>query len=166
MILGIDPGNEQSGWCLVNVAVSVSGGPVLSVGSAGKDVNERIRERLAWTFELPPPEAIVIENIQSYGGAVGRSTFDTCIEIGRFVEVGFQCAIPVILIPRPEYVRWHCDGARKVNDSVLRQALLLKYGGDRKGEPLHMLKGGTDKRSAFAVAAYAIEAGKLPEVSE
>lgn len=160
MILGIDPGNEQSGWCLVSNGKWPA--------DAGKEANADVRHRIACLAADPTLAnvfyGVVIENIQSYGGAIGRSTLDTCIEIGRMVQVCHDNQLPVILIPRPEYVRWHCDGARKVNDSVLRQALLLKYGGDKKGEPLHMLKGGTDKRSAFAVAAYAIEAGKLPEV--
>lgn len=161
MILGIDPGNEQSGWC--SIALLKSEGSPLSVMFAGKTDNSELRLQIE--LDALQIHYVVIENIQSYGGAIGRSTLDTCIEIGRFVQVCHDNQLPVILIPRPEYVRWHCDGARKVNDSVLRQALLLKYGGDKKGEPLHMLKGGgSDKRSAFAVAAYAIEAGKLPEV--
>jgi hypothetical protein len=31
---------------------------------------------------------------------------------------------------------------------------MTRFGGDKKGEPLHLLKGNSDKRSAFAIAVY------------
>lgn len=162
MILGIDPGNDQSGWCLIDVTVSPAGSSVLTVEDAGKGPNHSLRNGLLHPqLGFNGLSCVVIENMQSFGGNIGRTVLDTCIEIGRFVQICEQRDLPCLLIPRPEYARWMADGARKVNDSVLRQALMLRYGGDKKGEPLYLLKGATDKRSAFAVAAYAVETGQV-----
>lgn len=161
MIIGIDPGNEQTGWCKIRVGPGSAGAPAVEIIDAGKQPNACVRDMLM-RIGIDGYRYVVIENIQSYGGQVGRATLDTCIEIGRYVEICEQRGLPHLLIPRPEYARWMADGARKVNDSVLRQALMLRYGGDKKGEPLHLLKGGgSDKRSAFAVAAYAVETGMV-----
>ena len=93
--------------------------------------------------------------------AVGRSVFDTCFFIGELIRTCKDAGIPFTLYPRPEYTRRIC-GVGKVNDAVLRQALLLRFGGDRKGEPLFALKGCTDKRSAFAVAVYHLDVTSSP----
>lgn len=155
MILGIDPGPVESAYCYVT--------PRRTVDSAGKVANvaliEMLRAATGSTWN------VALESIQSYGMAVGRSTFDTCYMIGRIQQACDDLAIPCTLYPRPEYTRRIC-GVGKVNDAVLRQALLLRFGGDRKGEPLYPLKGCTDKRSAFAVAVYhldviAVEVGVL-----
>ena len=144
LTLGIDPGPEESAYALINDRQEVI--------AAGKDPNDQVinglrRSRLAH---------VAIESIQSYGMPVGRSTFDTCYVIGRLIQVCIDEKIPYTLYPRPEYTRRIC-GCGKINDAVLRQALLLRFGGDRKGEPLHALKGNSDKRSAFAVAVYFLD---------
>jgi Holliday junction resolvasome RuvABC endonuclease subunit len=143
-VLGIDPGPAESAYALVSSRFEV-----LSAGKVGND-------ELASLLRASPPAHVAIESIQSYGMPVGRSTFDTCFMIGRVIQVCRDRGIPCTLYPRPEYTRRIC-GVGKVNDAVLRQALLLRFGGDRKGEPLHALKGSTDKRSAFAVAVYHID---------
>ena len=76
--------------------------------------------------------------------------------IGRLQQRIHALGGTFALIPRPEYTRRIC-GVGKVNDAILRQALLLRFGGDKRGEPLNLLKGCTDKRSAFAVAVYKLD---------
>ena len=144
MILGIDPGPELSAYAMVELDYFLHG---------SDKINTKLLISLINTHT---PQHIVIESIQSYGMMVGRSTFDTCYSIGRILQVCDQLSIPVSLYPRPEYARRIC-GVGKVNDSVLRQALLLRFGGDKKGEPLHELKGSSDKRSAYAVAVYHLD---------
>lgn len=143
-IMGIDPGPMETGYAVV--------GPGYQVVEAGKTSNEAIIEIL----KVNPPSHVAIESVQSYGAPVGRSVFDTCFMIGRLIQVCKDHNIPYTLYPRPEYTRRIC-GVGKVNDAVLRQALLLRFGGDRKGEPLFALKGNSDKRSAFAVAVYHVD---------
>ena len=143
-VFGIDPGPVESAYAVVS--------PDQRVLHAEKVPNDSLIERI----REAPPGHVAIESIQSFGMPVGRSTFDTCYTIGRLIQVCIDLEIPFTLYPRPEYTRRIC-GVGKVNDAVLRQALLLRFGGDKKGEALHALKGSTDKRSAFAVAAYHID---------
>lgn len=148
-ILGVDPGPAESAFALVT-----GDQQVLRADKVGNDsLIERIRQA--------PPAHVAIESIQSYGMAVGRSVFDTCFFIGELIRTCKDAGIPFTLYPRPEYTRRIC-GVGKVNDAVLRQALLLRFGGDRKGEPLFALKGCTDKRSAFAVAVYHLDLTSFP----
>jgi len=143
-VLGVDPGPTESAFALVT-----GDQQVLRADKVGNDsLIERIRQA--------PPAHVAIESIQSYGMAVGRSVFDTCFFIGEVIRTCKDAGIPFSLYPRPEYTRRIC-GVGKVNDAVLRQALLLRFGGDRKGVPLFALKGCTDKRSAFAVAVYHLD---------
>jgi len=116
MILGVDPGPTESAFCLVDRHYRIF--------AAGKvDVAHLIRG-----IRCTPPAQVVIESIQSYGMVVGREVFDTCYVIGRIYQACYDRGIPVALYPRPEYTRRIC-GAVKVNDSVLRQALELRFGG-------------------------------------
>lgn len=145
MILGIDPGSEETAYALIN-----DFGDVLE---ADKVPNRDFRDYLE-TFPYRPQ--VVIESIQFYGMTVGREVFETCYEIGRLIQICEAREFKCFLYPRPEYSKAIC-GVQKVNDAVLRQALLLRFGGDKKGEPLHLLKGNSDKRSAFAVAVYHLD---------
>jgi hypothetical protein len=140
LTLGIDPGPLESAYAYVT--------PQQTVDSAGKVGNVALIEMLR--AAACSTGNVAVESIQSYGMAVGRSVFDTCFQIGRIQQA---CAD---LYARPEYTRRIC-GVGKVNDAVLRQALLLRFGGDHKGEPMFKLRGCTDKRSAFAVAVYHID---------
>jgi len=146
LVLGVDPGSSESGYALVN--------PQYGCWEAGKIANETLLDRLA--LGQVRPVAVAIESIQSYGMAVGRSIFETCYQIGAILEVCRQASIPTYLYPRQEYARAIC-GSVKVTDSILRQALLLRFGDDGKGGPLHLLRGNTDKRSAFSVAVYHLD---------
>ena len=146
MILGIDPGPVESAYCYV--------AREFEVRTAGKVDNDIL---ISDFLKIDPAiREVAIESIQSYGMMIGRSVFDTCYMIGRIIQVCRDRGIPCSLYPRPEYARRIC-GVGKVNDAVLRQSLLLRFGGDKKGEPLFALKGNSDKRSAFAVAVYHID---------
>lgn len=144
-ILGIDPGSSETGFALVRAED-------YSVKDADKLSNE---DMLNTIYDLEPSQ-VAVESIQSYGMPVGRTVFETCFFIGRIQQLCHHLKIPCHLYPRPEIIRSICQ-ARKTNDSVLRQALLLRFGGDKKGEPLNLLKGSTDKRSAYAAAVYHID---------
>lgn len=143
-IFGLDPGRSETAYCLIDRDFNVL--------TAGKAPLVQVLKAL----EVAPPACVVIESIQSYGMAVGRSVFDTCYNIGRILQRCEDLDIRTFLYPRPEYARRIC-GVGKISDTVLRQALLLRFGGDKKGEPLHLLRGNSDKRSAFAVAVYHLD---------
>lgn len=143
MILGIDPGPAESAYC------QIGGYEIIASDKVNNDV-------LFDTIEWHNISHVAVESIQSYGMAVGRSVFETCYMVGRVIQRCIDQGIPYTLYPRQEYARAIC-GTAKISDAILRQALLLRFGGDKKGEPLYLLKGASDKRSAFAVAAYHLD---------
>lgn len=150
IILGIDPGNEQSAYALVKDNYDII--------DAGKVDNLEMRKIIRTAnFDL-----IALESIQSYGMPVGRSTFETCFMIGRIIQMAVDRKIRHYLYPRPKIAQGVVGQGGKYNDSTVRQALLVRFGGDKRGEPLNLLKGGgSDKRSAYAVAVYHLDGAKL-----
>ena len=150
-IIGIDPGSSESAYCVIdNQKIIV----------AEKLPNP---EFLRWLRRLGGVDAAAIEGIQSYGLAVGREVFDTCYIIGRVLVICASNFLPCHVYNRPEYSRAIC-GCGKVTDAVVRSALLVRFGGDKRGEPLYLLKGSSDKRSAFAVAVYHDDISKFGRV--
>jgi hypothetical protein len=77
MILALDPGTTQTGW------VVYDGDQV--VGS-GVEPNAAMLEQVRCAIEM----------IASYGMAVGREVFETCVWIGRFQQAWHS----------PDAVRW------------------------------------------------------------
>lgn len=152
MIIGIDPGNELTAFALIENDYSII--------KADKVPNEEFLTSLgSLASEV---DCVAIESIQSYGMAVGRSVFETCYMIGRIIQTARYNCLHYELYPRPKIARSLVGTQSKVNDAAVRQALLLRFGGDKKGEPMFPLKGGgSDKRSAYAVAVYHLDGATL-----
>lgn len=70
---------------------------------------------------------MVIEMIASYGMPVGKEVFDTCVWIGRFVELASLQAIEVEYIYRKDEKMNLCH-SMKAKDSNIRQALIDRFG--------------------------------------
>jgi hypothetical protein len=115
-------------------------------------------------------ESLAIEMIASYGMAVGQSTFETCVWIGRFIERWRVVQYPRNIRPRLSEVRRvtrkqvlvHLCNSAKGNDSTLRHALIDRYGGKEKAigkkampGPLYGMNEHT--RAALGVAITASE---------
>jgi hypothetical protein len=149
-ILAIDPGNEQSAF------VTIDGGVPLH---PEKWPNAEVLKSLK--FAGPRP-LLAVEMIASYGMAVGREVFETCLWIGRFLEAWKDRGGVTRLVYRRDVKLFLCQSAR-ANDSNIRAALIDKYGpgkaravGTKKAQgPLYALKG--DTWSALAVALTAEE---------
>lgn len=111
-ILAIDPGTTESGWCYFD------GEKVLGSGvSRNEDVLMLI---LAGRLG----ESVAIEMIASYGMAVGREVFETCVWIGRFVQANVQKrGYPPQLIYRRD-VKLHLCGNPRAKDANIRVALI------------------------------------------
>lgn len=148
MFIGIDPGTTHSGYAVVDENYNIV--------KSDKVINEGENSIISLLTDAKSTDIILIESIQSYGMSVGREIFETCFWIGEFRRFAKDRGMGYYLYPRPEYTRAVC-GVGKVNDSVLWQSLKLRFGGDRKGEPMHLLKGDSDKRSAFALCAYHLD---------
>lgn len=80
-IFAIDPGTTMSGVVLVEH----DGREITRVLERGKLPNEEVLRRLPY---LAGEAEIVCEMVASYGMAVGREVFETCVWIGRFLQAG------------------------------------------------------------------------------
>lgn len=111
-ILAIDPGTTQSGWCLLEDGIPVAFG---------------VLPNACMMVEISNIDAdiMAVEMIASYGMAVGREVFDTCVWIGRFQQA-WRDPGAVVLVYRKD-VKMHLCGTTKAKDSNIRQALLDSY---------------------------------------
>lgn len=119
-VLAIDPGNTESGYALIDADTRR---PI----EVDKIDNHLLRSKLI-EGGLQNVEVGAIEMIASYGMAVGREVFETCVWIGRFIEVS-GCGLAPIL--RHEVKLHHCDSA-KAKDANIAQALIDRFA---SGEP-------------------------------
>ena len=110
-ILAVDPGTTESGWALLR------GTKVLDSGVVPNE------EMLAAIGEnLHAADHLAIEMIASYGMAVGREVFETCVWIGRFKQA-WRSPDSVRLVYRKD-VKLHLCGSPRAKDPNIRQALL------------------------------------------
>lgn len=122
MILAIDPGNEESAYCVIDKKTYK---PI----EFGKVKNEAL---LDYIFDDLPDkvDTLVIEKIASYGMSVGQTVFDTCIWTGRFVQFYLDFTSPysqkVEYIYRKEEKMNLCH-SMKAKDSNIRQALIDRF---------------------------------------
>lgn len=115
-ILAIDPGNVESAYVLMD---SETYKPI----EFGK-VENNIMLDLIFDYVY---DDFVIEMIQSYGMGVGKSVFDTCVWIGRFVQQASHFTDKIEYIYRAEEKMNLCH-TMKAKDSNIRQALIDRFG--------------------------------------
>ena len=114
-ILAIDPGNKESAYCVIDV-------DTYKPLKFGKENNEEIQVKaldLAYNCKH-----LAIEMIASYGMAVGKEVFDTCVWIGRFIE---DFDLEHSYIYRKDEKMNLCHSMR-AKDSNIRQALIDRFG--------------------------------------
>ena len=116
MILSIDPGNEYSAYSLLDENLK----PV----KFGKVLNHDLLIILEELFLIECITDVAIEMIASYGMAVGKTVFDTCVWIGRFYQlISERSNIKPTFIYRKDEKMCIC-GNMKAKDSNIRQALI------------------------------------------
>jgi len=116
-ILAIDPGNTESGYALID---SITCQPL----SVGKITNYQLRNQIT-NGEFGNVENTSIEMIASYGMAVGKEVFETCVWIGRYLEL-FTTISNVDLVYRRDIKLHHCHTS-KAKDSNITQALVDRF---------------------------------------
>ena len=116
MILAIDPGNTESGYALIDATTRR---PI----DVGKIPNSRLRDRLILN-DFGDPSSVSIEMVASYGMAVGKEVFETCVWIGRFLELA--ATTEVDLVYRRNVKLHHC-GSTKAKDANITQALIDRF---------------------------------------
>lgn len=135
-ILAIDPGNEYSGYVLVEADEA----DITKVLDVGKIRNEEIYNVLGKDYDH-----LAIEMIAGMGMTVGAEVFETCVWIGKFLEYArftdrkFQTQ----RIYRRDEKICLC-GAPTAKDANIRQALCDRYAA---GQPNYGK--GTKKNKGF-----------------
>jgi hypothetical protein len=117
-ILAIDPGNTHSGIALIESGTCK---PIKAAKLPNAEVLELIT---ATTYDH-----LSIEMIASYGMAVGKEVFDTCVWIGRFIQhhdhrINEDAACT--LVYRRDVKLHHCHSA-KAKDANITQALIDRF---------------------------------------
>ena len=143
MIIATDPGSEESAYVIMDEQYNLI--------QFGKEKNEVIQNMLyVMSGEIDiAPDLLVCEMVASYGMAVGKTVFDTCVWIGRF------CATydnKFELMYR-KTVKMHLCNSMKAKDSNIRQVLIDRFGevGTKK-KPGKLYGVSADVWSALAIA--------------
>lgn len=116
-IIAIDPGTTESGFCVLE------GYKPLRFGKAA---NEEILESLSVMRNAKSPEWVVFEMVESFGNAVGQTIFETCVWIGRFMEIATRRGYKCDRVFRSEEKINLCQ-SRKAKDSNIRVALIDRF---------------------------------------
>lgn len=131
-LYAIDPGTEQSAVVVLNGAIT---GAMWS--------NDDLCAALSHS-SVPAGSHLVIEQVESYGMAVGREVFETVFWSGRFAESWQRRGMRVTWsrLGRRD-VKLHLCGSARAKDANIRQALIDRYGGKaatKKGGPLYGIR--------------------------
>ena len=156
-IYAIDPGNEKSAYVVYDTTTD-------KIIEFGIYDNESMLSILRTAYN----GHLAIEMIASYGMAVGKTVFETCLWIGRFIEANNAVwhiwlqhqHKPHTLIYRKDVKMFLCNST-KAKDSNIRQAIIDRYpasgggkcpqiGTKKKPGPLYGIS--KDIWSALAVA--------------
>jgi hypothetical protein len=140
VVVGIDPGTTQSAW------VVFDGREIIGHGWSE---NQHLLNHGLWSRSH-----IFCEMIASYGMAVGASVFETCVWIGRFIQVANISGGKVQKVFRKD-IKLHLCNSPRAKDANVRQALIDRLGpqGTKKSPgPTYGVKSHT--WAALAVAVY------------
>jgi len=146
-ILGIDPGNTESAWCLIDADTRE---PL--------DYDKAPNRTTLNTLIDPAAHAdhVAIEMVASYGMAVGKDVFETCVWIGRMAET----LDPVKLVYRRD-IKLHLCNSAKASDANVKQALVDRFasgvrnhGKGTKDAPGFFYGFKADVWQAYALAVY------------
>lgn len=157
-VICIDPGpdnsayavwdTEKHGFCM-NAACYETHAIVSTEGMIGR-LRSIVRNGIT---------TVAIEMIQSYGMPVGRSTFQTVMNIGRFMQAAYEVdSFAVIKLYGRPTIKGQIGGK---TDAEIRASLRLRYGEAKKGEKLEGVK--KDIWAALALATAIDENPRLKE---
>lgn len=116
-ILAVDPGNEQSGFVLLDTKTYE---PLMF----GKISNAEMI-MLTATRDY---DHMVIEGIASYGMAVGKEVFATCFFSGRLFQIATARNVETVELLYRKDVKLNLCGSSKAKDGNIIQALKDRFG--------------------------------------
>lgn len=143
-VLALDPGTKETAF----VSWSSAGKSVFAKNIAS---NEEMLKMLQENAIAGTHDLLAIEMVACYGMAVGREVFETCLWIGRFIQVWPK---EYVLIYRKDVKVHMCHSAR-AKDGNVRQSLIDRFGGrGTKKNPGPLYGISTHMWAALAVAVY------------
>ena len=157
-LLAIDPGSTESGWVVIDT-------DTFEPLEFGKTENEALRAGIfSSSVTVPDFHSAFVEMVASYGMAVGKDVFQTCVWIGMFsTTIERRCGELPALVYRQPVKLHHCHSA-KAKDSNIRQALVDRfapgqpnYGKGTKAQPGWFYGFNADIWQAYALAVYAAD---------
>ena len=119
MILGIDPGSSQSAYVVLDKNLK----PV----NIGKVDNEELLDMI-YKEDFHMCRHFAIEMIASYGMAVGKTVFDTCVYIGQLKEALANTHGETVQYIYRKDEKMNLCGSMRAKDSNIRQALIDRFG--------------------------------------
>ena len=141
-ILAIDPGYAQSAWLGL-----AKGHPL------GHSIDPNATLLASLRLGGFAVDAVVIEQVESFGMSVGKEVFETVWWSGQFAEAAHPLRVERVT---RRAVKLHLCGSNRAKDSNIRQALLDRYGGRSavgvKARPGPLYGVTRDVWSALAVA--------------
>lgn len=155
IVLAIDPGTDESGWC-----VYFNGEVVQSGVMANAELLQYVQRD---HFQINGYR-LAIEMVASYGMPVGREVLETVRWIGR-LQQAWYAPEAVELVYRKD-VKLHLCGDLRAKDANIRQALLDRFprtGGGKtpqvgtKAQPGPLYGVSSHAWSALAVAVYSTD---------
>ena len=145
-VLAIDTGNIESAYCLIEKET-------YKCLKFGKIDNEELLHMLKYDdFDA---DVCSIEMIASYGMAVGKEVFETCLWIGRFYE---RCNFDKVDYIYRKDVKMNICGNTRAKDSNIIQALKDRFGDKgTKKEPGWFYGFSKDVWQAYSVGVTQID---------
>lgn len=151
-LLAIDPGPVESAYVIYD---TVAKRPVEFAKLYNSDMSDVVHDQSG------PCRWFAVEMIASYGMPVGAEVFETCVQIGRFIECWLNVAEPMRVTR--QRCKLHLCGSARAKDSNIRQALIDRYGPGkdvaigRKASPGPLYGMAGDCWAALSVAITAAE---------
>jgi hypothetical protein len=155
-ILAIDPGNTESAYVVIDADDCE---PI----HFAKLPNDHLRRLILTGHESVDADRVAVEMVASYGMAVGKEVFETCVWIGKFSEAvrgNWWPNSDPTLIYRRDIKLHHCQSA-KAKDSNITQALVDRFapgqpnrGKGAKAAPGWFYGFAADVWQAYALAVY------------
>jgi hypothetical protein len=114
VILAIDPGTTESGWCLLYPSGKVE---------AGVSNNEH----LLYCLPTMAADLLAVEVFEARGMPIGNESIETILYTGKLMQAWGG---PLRRVKRSQ-VKRHLCGSLKAKDANVRQVLLDRYGGEK-----------------------------------
>lgn len=151
-ILAIDPGNIESAYVLMDDYAPIEFAKIPNCEMISVIENKGFEE-------------MAIEMVASYGMAVGKEVFETCVWIGRFYEIARSTECRYIEYVYRKDVKLNLCGQTRAKDSNIIQALKDRFGDKGTAKQKGWFYGfKKDIWQAYAVGVTYLD--KLKEVTE